>query len=102
MRSNVNPAPVVVDQRYSGSDGLLKPPAQAEETPNPVMCCSRLDSSTVMSEGWAVPPPQVGLEVSFAASVGASVGASVEASFEASVVPVVESRGGVASVEPCG
>ncbi len=61
MRSNVKPAPVVVDQRYAGSVALAKLPAQAEETPKPVMCCCRLDSLTVTSDACAVPPPHVPL-----------------------------------------
>jgi hypothetical protein len=61
MRSNVKPAPVVVDQRNSGSDALAKLPAQAEDTPNPVIRCSRLDSLIVTSAAWTVPPPHVPL-----------------------------------------
>jgi hypothetical protein len=36
---------------------LAKLPAQAEDTPNPVMDCCGLDSLIVMSDACAVPPP---------------------------------------------
>ena len=40
---------------------MAKLPAQAEDTPKPVMCCWRLETSIEMSDDCAVPPPQVGL-----------------------------------------
>ena len=60
MRSNVNPAPFVVDQSVSGSlVASLRLPPQAEEHPKPVILCWRLETSIVTSEGCAAPPPQV-------------------------------------------
>src|SRR2546430_1411751 len=38
-RSNVRPAPFVVDQRKSASDAFLKLPDHALETPKPVIFC---------------------------------------------------------------
>lgn len=38
---------------------MLKLPSQAEDTPKPVMGCSRLDTLIWTSEDCAVPPPQV-------------------------------------------
>jgi hypothetical protein len=69
MRSNVKPAPVVVDHKYSGSDAFAKLPTQAEDTPKPVMCCSRLETSMETSDDCAVPPPQVVGAASAAASL---------------------------------
>jgi hypothetical protein len=39
MRSNVRPAPLVVDHRKSASDAFLKLPDHALETPKPVIFC---------------------------------------------------------------